>query len=285
MALSLLAALGVTASVPAGATTRPPRASVATCTGTFASPGLLAGTYPHGAIVSGYCDVDGGPAVVTGNLTIEPGATLQANFANDDVDRTGSSSLSVSGNVKVETGATLGLGCEPVYFTCADDPTGTLSPEDHIGGNLMSSGALGVVLHAVSITKNVTQSGGGGGVNCATQSTGFFSTFPYEPVAYSDYEDNTILGNLRLTGLQSCWIGNLRNNVHGNLTVHANTFADPDANETMQNTVGGNIACSGNAPAAQYGDSGATPNKVAGKATGECAFTLKSGGTPVSVSA
>ena len=189
----------------------------------------------------------------------------------------------MSGNVKVETGATLGLGCEPDYFTCSDDPTGTLSPEDHIGGNLVSAGALGVVLHAVLIAKNVTQTGGGGGVNCATQSTGFFSTFPYEPVVYSDYEDNTIGGNLRVSGLQSCWIGIIRNNVHGNMTDHANTFADPDANEAIQNTVGTNISCTGNTPQVQFGDSGGIPNHVAGKATGECAFTLKSGGTPVSV--
>lgn len=84
---------------------------------------MLAGAYASGAVITGYCVVDGGPAVVEGNLTVAPGATLDATFASDDVSGSGPSGLSVSGNLKVDRGATLGMGCEPLRMPCADDPT------------------------------------------------------------------------------------------------------------------------------------------------------------------
>ncbi len=41
--------------------------------------------------------------------------------------------------------------------------------------------------------------------------TGIFATL--ESPVYSDYEDSTIGGNLRVTGLGSCWYGALRDHV------------------------------------------------------------------------
>jgi hypothetical protein len=275
----LLAAIGCTTAVPAGAATGR-AAGGATCTGTAATPGHLAGTYPTGVVVKGYCQVDGGAAVVDGTLVLAAHATLVASFAHNDVTGTGSSSLSVTGDVKVGNGATFFVGCEPGYFACSDDPGGTLYGSDHISGNLVAKHALGVVVHASSIGGSVTQSSGGGGVNCNAPASGPFVGWG----DYSDYEDDSIGGNLHVTGLRTCWVGMLRNTVPGNLVDSGNSFADPDANEVMQNTVGKNITCTGNSPAVQYGDSGATPNVVTGKAFGECAFTLASG-TPVSVKA
>jgi len=275
----LLAAIGCTTAVPAGAATGR-AAGGATCTGTAATPGHLAGTYPTGVVVKGYCQVDGGAAVVDGTLTVAPGATLDASFVHNDVAGTGSSSLSVTGNVKVGRGATLVVGCEPGYFSCSDDPSATLSGSDHVSGNLVAKSALGVVVHNVSIGGNVAESSGGGGVNCNEPPSGPFAGTG----DFSDYEDDTIGGNLHVTGLKSCWMGMLRNHVSGNLTDSQNQFNDPDANEALHNTVGKNITCTGNSPAVQYGDSGETPNVVTGKAFGECAFTLASG-TPVSVKA
>ena len=115
---------------------------------------------------------------------------------------------------------------------------------------------------------------------CVTAPPGPFATTSI----YSDYEDDTIGGNLAVTGLQTCWFGMLRNVVPGNLVDSHNTFDDPDANEVMQNTVHRNIACTGNSPAVQYGDSTATPNVVTRNATGECSFNLIPG-PPVSVKA
>jgi hypothetical protein len=281
-----LVGLGITTTSAAGAATArtalPSTARSTACTGTEASPGVLTGTYPSGAVVTGYCEVDGGAAVVDGSLTLATGATLDATFAKDDVAGTGTSSLTVSGNIKVAGGATLVMGCEPGYLACSDDPGGTLSGDDHIGGNLVAKGALGVVVHASTVTGSVNQSAGGGGVTCADPASGLFARIGFG--VYSDYEDDTIGGNLHVTGLLSCWIGIIRNTVAGNFVDSGNTFADPDADGALQNTVGRSVACAGNTPAVQYGDSGATPNVVTGRASGECAFTLASG-RPVSVKA
>ncbi len=125
-----------------------------------------------------------------------------------------------------------------------------------------------MIVHDSSIGGDAVQSGGGGGLSCAP--SGVFANFG-SPV-YSDYEDSTIGGNLRVTGLNTCWFGALRVTVGGSATFSDNTFADPDAMETLTNTIAGNLICSGNDPVVHYGDSGASPNVVAGYGTGECAF-------------
>jgi hypothetical protein len=99
---------------------------------------------------------------------------------------------------------------------------------------------------------------------------------------YSSYEDSTIGGNLRLTGVVSCWFGAIRDHIGGSATFANNTFNDPDANENLTNQVDGNLLCSGNSPATQYGDSGASPNVVSGYATGECAFAVRQPSPPPS---
>jgi hypothetical protein len=195
----------------------------------------------------------------------------------------------VTGDVKVDSGATLFVGCEPGFFACTDDPGGKASGHDHIGGSLVATDALGVVVHNTSVGGSVTQSSGGGGVTPPTGGTGSTChATPPGPYAmtgiYSDYEDDTLGGNLEVTGLRTCWIGMLRNKVPGSLVDSNNVFSDPDANEVMQNSVGRNIACTGNSPAVQRGDSDATDNLVKGTASGECSFTLKPG-PPVSVKA
>jgi len=78
------------------------------------------------------------------------------------------------------------------------------------------------------------------------------------------------MASLSVTGLRSCFFGEFRNIITGNDDVANNTFADPDATEIGNNEVFGNLACSNNAPAAQFGDSGAGPNIVFGAITGEC---------------
>ena len=100
--------------------------------------------------------------------------------------------------------------------------------------------------------------------------TGIFATFGSP--AYSDYEDNSIAGNMRIAGLNSCWLGDIRNNVGGSATYTNNTLADPDANEILTNNISGNLLCTGNSPAMQYGDSSGTADIVGGFATGQCAF-------------
>ena len=275
VALAVAGAAVGTVTAGAGAS-RTDHASV--CTGTVASPGVLAGTYHSDVVVQGVCFVNGGAANVQGNLIVAPGAALNATFALNDVAGTGTSSLTVRGNLLVQNNGTLVLGCEPNFSTCSDDPNNVLTGSNHVQGNLTSTQPLGVVVHTTTIDGNVIEAGGGGGAfsgpgaNCTP--TGVFAAFG-SPV-FSDYEDNTIGGSLNVFGLQTCWLGSLRNTVAGNIVDINNTMADPDAGEVLQNTVRGNLVCIGNSPAVQYGDSGASPNIVGGNAVGQCGFDVLS---------
>jgi hypothetical protein len=266
----LLAAFAV---LPAQAASASGTAGAQTCTGTATAPGVLTGTYSGNVIVKGVCAVNAGPAVVKGNLTVAPGGALLAVFALNDKTHKGFSSLTVNKNVMVGQGAALALGCEALFFACADDSgkTPTLQSRGTIGGNLFATDALGILLHNSSVAGAVTEQGGGGGLNCTPQ--GIFKLFK-SPV-YSDYEDNVIGDSLIISGLHSCWLGALRNAVHGSLIFTTNKMADPDANEIGANNVHRSLVCRSNVPAVQYGDSGSTPSVVSGRATGQCSFSRR----------
>ena len=242
-----------------------------TCTGP-----LAAGTYSS-VMVSGTCNISAGKVVVTGDVTVPAGAnSLLASYA------LASSGLTVNGNVNVATGGTLILGCKASDSPCFDDPTPmtpTLNSPATVQGSINATSPLGMVVTNSTIGGDASQSGGGGGVagegpGCFTPPfPGIFNTFPGggSPV-YSDYEDNTIGGNLRVTGLNSCWLGSFRNQIAGSATFSGNKLGDPDGNEFLTNQIAGNLLCTGNTPAAQFGDSGGMTNTVGGFATGECAF-------------
>lgn len=235
---------------------------------------LAAGTYSS-LDVTGYCAVNAGQVTITGDVTIEPGAALVAAYANNSVG-SGTSGITVGGNINVGSGdAALILGCEASAFPCADDPnqgSPTLNSSDTVNGSILAPDSLGVIVHNSTIGADVVQTGGGGGAACPFPGPGIFG-FLGSPT-YSDYEDNTVAGNMRITGLASCWFGAIRNTIGGSFTYTNNTFNDPDASENLTNTIAGNMLCTGNSPVSQYGDSGGSPNTVSGFATGECAFSV-----------
>ena len=257
------------------------------CTG-----GTLAGGTYSQVVVNGVCLVNAGPVTVKGNVVVTPGSALIAAFGLNDQTGTGNSNLTVKGNVTVEKGGTLLLGCEPNFFTCLDDPNsgtgGTLTGNGTVGKNLTGSAPLGILVHASKIGGNVSESGGGGGLTC--DPSGVFAEFG-SPV-YSDFEDNTVGGNMSISGLQTCWLGALRNTVGRNFNASGNVTADPDGNELVSNTITGNINCSSNNPAVQFGDSEGVSNTVGHNATGQCGFNVLAANpepdgplTPISVRA
>ncbi len=290
VAASLVAGLAVVGVAPAGAWDQRGRFPVAhgvhenggghrptTCSGTPQAPGLLAGTYHSTVVVTGVCFVNGGPTTVFGDLVIAPGAGVNASFAlNDQPGGHGTTSLTVKGNVVVQKGGLLVMGCEPEFSPCSDDPAqangGTLTGQNHVSGSLLVWQALGAIVHASTISRDVTQLGGGGGVSCAPPFPGLFGAFQSPP--FTDYEDNSVAGNVTVAGLQTCWLGMLRNDVRGSLVAFKNTMADPDAGEIVQNTVRRDIVCVADSPAVQFGDSGASPNVVSGHAIGQCGFDV-----------
>ena len=102
-----------------------------TCSGSFANPGVLSGTYSTNVFVSGAC-FTGGPTTVTGNVFLQSGSVLIA----DD--------FTVTGNLHVESGATLIGG--PLEE--GGDESGLPPPPSfHVGGNLIATQPLGVILH------------------------------------------------------------------------------------------------------------------------------------------
>jgi hypothetical protein len=204
---------------------------------------------------------------VTGNVAVLGGKELLAAFGSADAS---TSNLIVGGNVSVGTNAVLVLGCEPGEFKCFNDPDqneehpGTFANANWIGGTLSGTNALAVIVHNSTIRGNAALNGGGGGVNCNSQ-----PALDGNP-AYATFENSTIGGNLSIMGWQSCWLGAFRNHVGGNVAFNNNTTADPDGNEIADNAITGNLACSGNAPAPQVGDSEGGPNHVVGNVSGQC---------------
>jgi len=270
--LLVLGAFGIAASsTKAGADSPPNRTS---CHGTLNAPGLLSGTYSGDVTVSGFCIADGPPTLIRGDLRLATGSALNATFALNDVTHVGATSLTVKGYVRVGSGATLAMGCEPNASPCSDDPAastgGTLTGQNTVSRDVTASGALALIVHASYIKGDVRQTGGGGGLSCAPPATGVFALMQ-SPV-FSDYEDNTISGDLVVSGVHSCYFGGLRDSVKGDLRYSNNTFGDPDASEVLSNVVSGDIACSGNSPVVHYGDSEGMPNR-AHEAFGECSFT------------
>ncbi len=218
--------------------------------------GILPGGTYGSLAVTGLCRPTG-PVTIHGDLMLTPGSVLDAVTPND---------LSVTGNVLVGPGALLGLGCSP-HIGC------TTTTDDQVGGSILAQQPLGVVVHSAVIGGNISVAGGGGGAQCAGNGPVplLLSGAPV-PMShgYTDFEDNTIGGGVSVVGLQSCYFGFFRNVVTGGVTLQNDVMGDPDGNEVATNTIGGNLACSGDSPGPQIGDSGGVQNTVAGTASGQC---------------
>jgi hypothetical protein len=301
-ALVVAAAPGVAAAAPTGS------GGNYTCTGTSASPGTLAGNFAN-VTIAGTCLVDAGNVNIAGNLTVADGASLVADFGMNDRTDSGTSNMTIGGNVLVEFGASVLLGCYPLQvtlwggpppglfttpdFPCDDDPNAfpasgisapTLSATEYIGGSLIAYDALGVVVHNATVRGSVEEYGGGNGTTFnpvgifavyiaggPVQSNGLDTPIPLP--AYFDYANVNVGGNMVVTGMDEDWYGIIRNTVRGNL-IDTNNTSTTDADEVVTNTVYGNMVCTGNNPAVEYGDSNGSPNKVGGNATGECGFNV-----------
>jgi hypothetical protein len=237
--------------------------------GTCSGGTMLAGTY-SGFTVTGTCTIaDNANVQINGDLTVADGASLNDHGAELWMN----AQLHVTGNVTVGMGAVLGLGWN------SPQGEGSLGP-DTVGGNIVANQPLALQVGQVTIGGNLISNGGG-----VVSVSGATRNFPVE--------DNVIHGNLVVQGWQGGWIGLIRNTVDGNV-IFANNVSkwnrdtgegmDTDSSEVMgtdlsafggpiiPQTIGGNLICHDNVPAAQVNplDGGAN-NFVGGKAIGECA--------------
>jgi hypothetical protein len=279
----LLVASFAVATVPASA--RPAAHGSYTCAGGTVAPGTYANMK-----ITGVCGMPAGNVVVQGNLDVAPGALLDAVAPGDPADAPlVPAVLTVAGNVSVGSGAVLIMGCSP-FVICNQGVT-----YDSVGGNVSAKGALGVVIHSSSIGGNVDVNGGGGGAAGGAGSGGCFDPSTTPPLwledpflagsgfpQYTDLEDVTVGGNLRVTNVQTCWLGSLRDFVHGNVTFSNNQTSDPDGMEFLENVIGGNASCMANVPPVQFGDATASPNVIGHHATGQCGFGVTSDNSGIS---
>ena len=244
------------------------------CSGTAKAPGHLAGSFAN-VVVRGFCAVDSGVAHVNGDVTVTPNSALVAAFGTNHRGR-GGSSLSVDGDVMVQSGGAAVIGCDPSSSPCIDDPSQshpTLSSHDTIGRNLISNGGLGVVVHNTAVGIDVVQTGGGGGLNCNPQ--GVFNLFQ-SPV-FTTFEDMTVGGNIRIGDVNTCWGGIARVHVGGDVVLRNDKYADPDAIEVLANVIAGNLSCQGLSATWDSGDLSNNlfprqpePNTVHGHRSGQC---------------
>jgi len=208
----------------------------------------LSGTYNNLTVTGNAYVAAGTTLTVKGTLTLAPNACLDA-FTLGTVH--------VTSNVVVGKGATLGLGCTPNAIG-PGPPCNGVTTNDTVGGSIIANQALTMYIDGVTIGGALTSTGGGPGL------LGEFLNFPVK--------DNTIRGNVSITGWQGGWFGFIRNHVGGQVVYSNNaSVQDPDAGEVVTNTIAGNLTCQGNSPAVQVGDSGGLPNTVGGHKVGQCA--------------
>ena len=207
---------------------------------------LAPGTYP-GLVTKGLCIINKGPVNVQGNVVVTPGTGFNA---------VSTAVLTVSGDVLVGRGAIAGLGCSPEVGCKALTP-------DNFHGNIIADHPLDLIIQSGTINGNVSMTGGGGGRNCKPNPI-------LKSPNFSTIEDTNVFGNVSFTALRTCWLGIIRDQIHGNVTLLRNKFADPDADEVVTNVIYGNAFCRRNVPAPQKGDSGGSPNVVFGTKSGQC---------------
>jgi len=221
---------------------------------------VASGTYSN-LTIKGSCGIpDGAVVTVMNHLVLTQGSTLNAITA---------STVQIKGNILVGPGATLGLGCS---FALTQSPFPGAPPictgvsHDTVNGNIIATAAHTVKLNGLAIHGNFVSVGGGAAV------TGPLASSCEEQPAPLNFpiKDNTIDGNVLITGWQGCWLGYIRNVQKGTAVITGNHTADADSTEVVTNTITGNLICLANVPAPQFGDSQGAPNAVSGRNIGQC---------------
>ncbi len=244
--------------VTAGSASASPAPTSTSCS----SGNIASGSYASLSI-TGNCTIpDGAVVTVARQVTLARGATLNAMTA---------STVHISGNILVAPGATLSLGCS-FELTQPPFPGGPVFcpagvSHDQVDGNIVATGAKTLKVNGITLNGNLVSVGGGVAVTGPGASTCEQHPAPLNfPI-----KDNTINGNVMITGWQGCWLGYIRNVQNGNAIIMGNHTGDADSTEIVTNTIHGNLICRANTPVPQIGDSHGEVNTVSGHKLGQCA--------------
>lgn len=221
---------------------------------------IASGTYTN-LTITGACSIpDYANVTIQGLLTLAGNSQLNAITA---------STVSINGNVWVEPGAKLGLGCSDALTHPPFPGAPPICPNgvsnDHVNGGIYANQPLTLLLDGLTIRGSVISLGGG------VQATGTNPGCEQQRGALNfAVKDNVIYGQTLVTGWQGCWIGFVRNVQHGTVSFVANRTDSSDSTEIVTNTIDGSLVCIANSPAPQIGDSGGAPNTVSGHKFAQC---------------
>jgi len=156
--------------------------------------------------------------------------------------------VTIRGGLYVQPGATFVLGSEE-----APGDNGTIS------GGVHATNPANLQIHFMTINGGIESRGGSGPFGG-----------PFD-ITWTTIEDSHVNGGVRITGYNGFWMGFIRNNVNGSVTLSDNVLLDEDGNEYVTNSIHGSLSCFGNSPAPQVGDSEGEHNRVTGAKKGQCA--------------
>jgi hypothetical protein len=245
----------------AGLTTLAPAAQAHARNSVCSGGDIASGTYKN-LKVTGSCTVPAGARVIVlHNVKVAPGAVFDAQGAP--------STVRIRGNVVAGPGSLFGLGCTAAHG-CEESTTFSHAS---VRGNITLNYVFDAAINGVTVGGNVVSKGGGGGF-----------VFPDGFIPFS-VKDDVIHGNLVVRGLKTTWFGVIRSRIDGNVILKYIKNDDPDGNEVVHNTIGGNLVCRGMSPAPQFGDADDDPSlppdypfsTVGGRAIGQCAFAVNPG--------
>ncbi len=249
--LALAVALALSGGSALAEASSPQKPMAYTCTGGE----IPSGTYAS-MTVTGACNVAADAVIrVVGSVNVGAGAQLDAQSAP--------STITVGRNVTAAAGSLVGLGCQPPSYTGNSAHQCTVEPDGHstitINGNVTGWKALAVLLNGVTVKGNVTFVGGG-------------SDIPWS------IKNNTIGGNLTVTGQTAEWLGVLFNRIGRNATLLKITLHDVDPGAPgvyiVQNKIRFNLTCFGLTPGVSGGFVPGAVNVVGRHAIGQCASLI-----------
>jgi hypothetical protein len=224
---------------------------------TVCSSGIVFPGIYTSLLVVGSCQLtDFGTVTILGDLRV----ALNAYF-----DGITNGRLIVQGNVEVDEGGILDLGCNPVSF----GPPCTTNTRDVVDGSVTATNPLEMIWHNDVVHGSYQVYGSTDNRDCSMVDA-------FSLPDYFTFEGGSVGGNFGYRSLHTCWLGLFRAHVRGNVVVNRNRTNTTikgiafDSPELATNFIKGGLYCTRNMPPPTFGDSHGKPNIALGGKFGQC---------------